>query len=353
MAQFLFRLGRWSFVNKWKVIITWAILLVGMITATVSLMKPFTTEFAIQGTPALEAISTLDEKFPGGGDLVNAASVNIVFEAPEGETLDEPQNSAIIDDVVSHLEDNLVITGGDRFGNPLEVSPALQESVFEMETEMGLPEEAARADADNLAMVSDDGTIAYTTFNFDAESAQAVTDEQRAVVNEALELGESEGLRVEAGGAGFGDPIVISTTSEIIGLAVAFIVLIITFGSAVAALMPVITALVGVGLGMLIIMTSTHWIELNNITPVLAVMLGLAVGIDYSLFILSRFRSERKRLPDRTPPGWRWARPVRRSCSPVPRCSSPWRVWRSPTSSSSRGWAWPARSQSSCPCWLR
>ncbi|AIT60092.1 MMPL family transporter [Corynebacterium doosanense] len=297
MAQFLFRLGRWSFLNKWKVIVAWVIIFGGMAGAGLSLMKPFTTEFAISGTPAIEAIESLDKNFPGGGDTVNAATVNVVFQAPDGQSLDQPQYSAAMDSVVGYIEDNLdSIASADRFGNPLVVSPALQDQVFTMETDMGLPEETARADTDNLAMISENGNIAYTTFAFDVESAQAVTDDHRKVVNDAIALGEEQGLRVEAGGAGFGDAIVVNTTSEIIGLAVAFIVLIITFGSAFAALMPVITAVVGVGLGMLVMLTGTHWIELNNVTPVLAVMIGLAVGIDYSLFILSRYRSERSRL---------------------------------------------------------
>lgn len=297
MAQFLFRLGRWSYLNKWKVIVAWVIIVGGLAGAGAALMKPFTTEFAISGTPAIEAISTLEKNFPGGGDTVNAATVNVVFQAPEGQRLDEPHNSAAIDEVVKYIDTNLDSMADDqRFGNPLVISPALQDEVFRMETEMGLPEETARADADNLAMVSEDGTIAYTTFAFDVESAQSVTNEHRQVVNEAMKIGEEKGLRIETGGAGFGDAIVVNTTSEAIGLAVAFIVLIITFGSAIAALMPVITAVVGVGLGMLVMLTATHWIELNNITPVLAVMIGLAVGIDYSLFILSRYRSERQRL---------------------------------------------------------
>lgn len=297
MAQFLFRLGRWSFLNRWKVIVAWLILFVGLAAAGLSLMKPFTTEFAISGTPAIEAVETLDENFPGSGGTINAATVNVVFQAPEGQSLDQPQYRAAIDDVVGYIDDNLdSMTSTERFGNPLEIGPALQDSVLQMETEMGLPEETARADADNVALVSEDGNIAYTTFAFDVESAQSVTDDHRQVVNDAIALGESEGLRVEAGGAGFGDAIVVNTTSEIIGLAVAFIVLIITFGSAIAALMPVITAVVGVGLGMLVMLTATQWVELNNITPVLAVMIGLAVGIDYSLFILSRYRAESRRL---------------------------------------------------------
>ncbi len=298
MAQFLFRLGRFSFRNGWKVLTAWIILLVGVAAVALSLAKPFTSEFAISGTPSIEAISNLDEKFPGAGDSVNAAGVNIVFHAPEGETLDEPQNAAAMDKVVDYIRTNMAeeITGTERFGNPLEVSPELQEMVFEQETSMGMPEETARADAENLAMISEDRTIAYTTFTIDVESAQAVTQENRDTINAALELGRDAGIQVEAGGAGFGDPIVVEGTSEIVGLVVAFFVLIVTFGSAVAAIMPVVTAVVGVGIGVLLLVMSTHWIELNNITPVLAVMIGLAVGIDYSLFILSRYRSELQRM---------------------------------------------------------
>ncbi|AWB81046.1 multidrug RND transporter [Corynebacterium yudongzhengii] len=297
MAEFLFRLGKWSFLNKWKVIAAWLVIFAGMTVAALTLMKPFTSEFEISGTPAIEAVEKLDEEFPGAGQSVNAATVNVVFQAPEGETLDEPQNSAAMDETLAYIEDNLDDRQGtERFGNPLKVSEELQRTVFDLETEMGLPEPTARADAENLAMVSDDRTIAYTTFTFDAESAQAVTEDQRQVVRDAIEVGEDAGVRVEAGGPGFGEAIVINTTSEIIGLAVAFIVLIITFGSLISAIKPVVTAVVGVGIGVLTILTSTHWLTLNDITPVLAVMIGLAVGIDYSLFILSRYRAEYQRL---------------------------------------------------------
>ena len=111
-----------------------------------------------------------------------------------------------------------------------------------------------------------------------------------------MDIGRAAGLEVEAGGAGFGDEIQVNSISEVIGLAVAFIVLIITFGSLASAGMPLISAVVGVGLGAMGVMIATHWIELNNLTPVLAVMIGLAVGIDYALFIMSRYRQERSRM---------------------------------------------------------
>lgn len=297
MATFLYKLGRWSFRKKWIVIIAWLIILAGAGGAALTFQKPFTSQFSIGGTPSIDAMGSLAENFPDAGNPANAAGINVVFRAPEGETLDEPENSAAIDSVVDHIEANLDgLTAVDRFGNPVEVSPALIESVTEMMTSQGLPEEAAREDAENLKMLADDGRIGYTTFEIDVPSAMDVTEEHRAVINDAMDLGRDQGIQVEAGGAGFGDPIEIKTSSEIVGLIIAFFVLIVTFGSLTAAGLPVITAVIGVGIGALAIVFATAFVELNDITPVLALMIGLAVGIDYALFILSRYRSERERM---------------------------------------------------------
>ena len=298
MAKLLYHLGRWSYINRWKVIIAWIFIVAAAGGATLSLMKPMTTEYSISGTPAIDATRRAVELFPENGNPANAPSVNLVFKAPEGQKLSDPQNKEAVEDVVHHIAEGLDIPEGSqqRWGNPLEVSPALQQQVIEQFTSMGLPEETARADADNLAMVNADETIAYTTFDFDAESPYSVDPADKDVVHEAMDIGRAVGLEVEAGGAGFGDEIQVNSISEVIGLAVAFIVLIITFGSLASAGMPLISAVVGVGLGAMGVMIATHWIELNNLTPVLAVMIGLAVGIDYALFIMSRYRQERSRM---------------------------------------------------------
>ncbi|KHO30555.1 MMPL family transporter [Corynebacterium minutissimum] len=298
MAKLLYHLGRWSYINRWKVIIAWIFIVAAAGGATLSLMKPMTTEYSISGTPAIDATRRAVELFPENGNPANAPTVNLVFKAPEGEKLSDPQNEVAVGDVVRHIAEGLDIPEGSqqRWGNPLDVSPALQQQVIEQFTSMGLPEETARADADNLAMVNADETIAYTTFDFDAESPYSVDPADKDVVHEAMDIGRAAGLEVEAGGAGFGDEIQVNSISEVIGLAVAFIVLIITFGSLASAGMPLISAVVGVGLGAMGVMIATHWIELNNLTPVLAVMIGLAVGIDYALFIMSRYRQERSRM---------------------------------------------------------
>lgn len=298
MAKLLYHLGRWSYINRWKVIIAWIFIVAAAGGATLSLMKPMTTEYSISGTPAIDATRRAVELFPENGNPANAPSVNLVFKAPEGQKLSDPQNKEAVADVVHHIAEGLDIPEGSqqRWGNPLDVSPALQRQIIEQFTSMGLPEETARADADNLAMVNADETIAYTTFDFDAESPYSVDPADKDVVHEAMDIGRAAGLEVEAGGAGFGDEIQVNSISEVIGLAVAFIVLIITFGSLASAGMPLISAVVGVGLGAMGVMIATHWMELNNLTPVLAVMIGLAVGIDYALFIMSRYRQERSRM---------------------------------------------------------
>lgn len=298
MAKLLYKLGRWSYLHKWRVIAAWLVILAASIGTALTLMKPFTSEFSISGTPAIDALQTLDDNFPGQGDIATAPSVNLVFAAPEGERLTDPRYMAAMDAAVEHIEANLEgLKGTERFGNPIQVNDELSAMLIGQMTDMGFPEESALKDAYNLRMVSDDQRIGYTTFEFGAETNFAVTQEERAVVEDAMALARESGLQVEAGGAGYGEPIEINTTSELIGIGVAFLVLLVTFGSLAASTMPIITAVVGVGIGAMAVLTTTHWVELNDVTPVLAVMIGLAVGIDYALFILSRYRQERETLP--------------------------------------------------------
>ena len=296
MAKFLYRLGKWSYRRKWIVISTWVVLLaiVGGIAAAV--MRPMTDEFSISGTPSIDATKKAMELFPEDGNPASSPGVNLVFASQDGSKLSDPDNKAAIDEVIHHIDDNLEMSDSLRFGNPVDLSPELQDQVFHQEIDMGLPEDTAKQDADNLKLLNDDETIGYTTFAFDAKSPYSVKAEDKDIVTEAMDLGREKGLQVEAGGAGFGDDIEVNSTSEIIGLGVAFVVLIFTFGSLVAAGMPLLSAVIGVGLGALGLLIATHFTELNNITPSLAVMIGLAVGIDYSLFILSRYRAERQRM---------------------------------------------------------
>lgn len=294
MAQLLYRLGKWSFRAKWLVISIWALLLAVVGGSAFALQGGYNDVFEIEDTPGAHALELYQANFPDAGDPMNAASVNVVFAAPEGERLDSPENTAAIDAVISSLEENVDgLVAGQRFGNPVTLSPELQAMVIDQSVAAGLPLELAEADADNIKLITDDARIAYTTFDLDVEVVADVTDEQRDAITAAMDVGRDLGIQVEGGGSGFGDPIVIKSTSEIVGVGVAAVILFITFGSLVAAGLPLLTAIVGVGLGSLFVTLLTAWVDLNNVTPVLAVMLGLAVGIDYALFILFRYRRER------------------------------------------------------------
>lgn len=298
MAKFLYRLGLFSFRHSWSVIIAWVVILAASVGAALSLSGSFTGDFEIDDTPTIDTTKRVVELFPEDGNPAAAATVNLVFQAPDGEKLSDPDNTAAIDEVIASLEENLVIENELRFGNPVTLSPELVETVERMGVEQGLPEETARLDAEHLRLLNDDETIGWTTFKFDAPNAYEVQPEQYDAVYQAMDIGRAAGLTVEASGEGFGDPIAIELSNEWIGLSIAFLVLVVTFGSLIAAILPIVTAIVAVAIGALWVITATGFAELNDMTPVLALMVGLAVGIDYALFVMSRYRSEQQRLPN-------------------------------------------------------
>ena len=203
MAKLLYKLGRWSYLHKWRVIVAWLLLLGATAAGALSLMKPFTDEFAIENTPAIDALDSMAENFPDAGNVATAPSVNLVFAAPEGQRLDTPEHMAAMDKTVDYIRDHLGVEG-QRFGNPVQVNEELQRTIIDQMSEMGMPSERAEADAHNMRMLSDDARIAYTTFDFDAPSSMSVDQADRDVVTEAMQLGRDAGLQVEAGGAGFG-----------------------------------------------------------------------------------------------------------------------------------------------------
>lgn len=293
MATFLFHLGRWSYLHRRTVLLVWLAVLIAVGGASTALQKGFNDIFGIDGVPTEHATELLLDKFPGTKNPMEDAGVTLVYRAPEGKTLTDPEVAAAVDASVQAVRDNVKDLGpAESLGNPVALNDAQTRMLIDTETQAGLPREVAEADAANVALVSQDGTTGTTSFSFDVALPADVTPEDKKAVNEALDIARNAGLQAEAGGAGFGDPIAIEPISEVVGVIVAFIVLIFTFGSLLAAGLPLLTAVIGVGLGAVGITGATAFIPLNNITPVLGIMIGLAVGIDYALFIMSRYRDE-------------------------------------------------------------
>ncbi|MTD17032.1 MMPL family transporter [Nakamurella sp. YIM 132087] len=254
MATLLYRLGAFSARHRWAVVAVWLVLLVGLGGAAGALKGTLSNTFSIPGTPALQTLDELEAKIPAAG----GASGRIVFAVPEGQTVVEPATAAKIAEVVKE-------------------AGAIQ----------GI---AAVTDPVTTKSISPDGRVALATVNFTGSATDVPTAAVDAL-SKVTTAASGSGLEIELGGAAAPQPAG-SDTTEAIGVVIALVVLLITFGSIVAAGMTMLTALIGVGVGMSGILLTSGFVEMTSTAPILALMLGLAVGIDYSLFLVSRHRSQ-------------------------------------------------------------
>ncbi|HET8992166.1 MAG TPA: MMPL family transporter [Rhodococcus sp. (in: high G+C Gram-positive bacteria)] len=312
MATYLYRIGKFAYRRKGAVLSFWIAMLVLFGVGAATLSGPTTDSFTLPGTPAQQTQDLMAERFPTAEDPMNALSARFVFAAPDGQTLDDPQNMAAVDEVLA------AIRGIDTVSAPAKVDPAtaspeqqagalvdpvladagLTQQMLALAAQQGTPEEAALADAQALSPLSADHTVGFVTVPFDGEMTD-VDQTMRDQIDAAADIGRDAGLTVQVSGTAAAEMTMPGGTAELIGIGIAAIVLTLTFGSLVAAGLPLITALVGVGIGSMGITIATGFFDLSSMTPTLAIMIGLAVAIDYSLFIVSRFRHELLNTSDR------------------------------------------------------
>ena len=253
MASLLHRLGRFAFRRRGLVLLVWLLLLGGLGAGLAAVGSAPTASITIPGTESQRALTALAEEFP----QASGASGTVAVRAPEGEVLTDPDNQAVVLGLVQEANQLPGVVGAPSPYDTGSISP--------------------------------DGRYALLTVQFE-ETADLLTEEERAAYEE-LGADAPTGWAVAAGGEPLMTEPEIGST-EAIGVAVALLVLVLTFGSLVAAGMTMVNALVGVGTGMLGVLLLGHVFDFTSVTPVLALMLGLAVGIDYSLFITSRYRHD-------------------------------------------------------------
>ncbi|MFE3190104.1 MMPL family transporter [Nocardia sp. NPDC059240] len=255
MAKFLYRVGRFAFEKRRLVVTLWLGILAAAVVGAASAPTPPPDSFSIPGTESQQAFDLLAQRFPGTKS--DGAQARIVFVAPDGQQIGSDENRAKVEQIVASAA-----SGG-------QVKGVL--------------------DPFQTGAVSKNGTTAYATVSYGATSAD-LTDATKDALTSAVDKGRADGLTVEIGGTALQAKPDMGGATEAIGLAIAAIVLMITFGAVAAAGLPLITALIGLGVGIAAIMT----IGMSTTTTTLAMMLGLAVGIDYALFIVSRYRTERR-----------------------------------------------------------
>ncbi|WP_069174444.1 MMPL family transporter [Streptomyces griseus] len=257
MATFLYKLGRLAFRRRRYVALVWVALLALAGFGAASASTATSSSFSIPGTEAQRAFDLLEQRFPGGS--ADGATARVVFKAPEGGKVTDAGNKAEVEEIVGELK-----SGSDQV--------------------------ASVADPYVANAVSKDGSTAYISVSYEVSSME-LTDGTRDSLEHAAESARSSGMTVEIGG----DALQVmpeTGATEIIGVSVAAVVLVITFGSLIAAGLPLLTALIGVGIGVSLITALANVLDLGSTTSTLAMMIGLAVGIDYALFIVSRYRAE-------------------------------------------------------------
>lgn len=296
MAKLLFNIGRWSYLHKKLVAIVWLCILGTVAGVSLTAQKGFNDIFAVTGVPSEQATELLKEKWPGSKTPAASTDVNLVFRAPEGHTLDEPEYMEAMDKTVEAIYDNVEHLGDTKqFGNPVRVNENFFGPFVQQMRDLGLPEQQALSDAYTLRTWSDDKRYGFANFTYDNFIPADVSDEDREAVVDAVQFSRDAGLTVEIGGPGFAPAPAIEPISEVVGLIAAALILLLFLGSFVAAGMPVLTGLVGVAIGSLSAAGATFFLPLNSLTPALGLMIGLACGIDYALFILTRYRDELSR----------------------------------------------------------
>ncbi|OFE19086.1 hypothetical protein BA895_02225 [Humibacillus sp. DSM 29435] len=299
MATRLYRLGRLAF-RRWPIfIVVWLIALVGIAGVSSAISKPMQDEFSIPGIPSEQAQTLQQELFPGAKSAYDGATGTLVIAAPEGQTLAEPSNTRKVDALLADMAKTPQLAPGTKFVNPVTAADAQRQQIVDGAVKAGQPKSAAEANASAVSPLSPDERVGTVSWNFAVDKPTEVTKATQTSVLDHIAKARADGLTVEVNGSGMQSFELPGGSSELIGIAIAALVLIFTFGSLVAAGLPILTALVGVGIGALGVTGATAFVNVGSTTPILATMLGLAVGIDYALFILSRYRAELARTEDR------------------------------------------------------
>jgi putative drug exporter of the RND superfamily len=253
MSALLHKIGGFAARRAPWVLAAWVVIAVGLVVIANEAGRPEIDDSTLPGTGSQSATDLLDKYLPAQAN----GSVPIVLQS--NTSLAEGQNKQAVDDTVKSLSQNQYVQQA--------VSPFSEQGA---------------------ADITKDGKIAYIAVALKVSSGD-LDDEEANSVFDAAQPARDAGIKVSAGGY-LGQQLSSPSTglSEIIGVLGALIILLFAFRSFVAAPLPVTTAIVALACGLAIVGLAGHVFDVPSIAPTLGIMLGLAVGTDYSLFIISR-----------------------------------------------------------------
>jgi RND superfamily putative drug exporter len=253
-------LARWCLNRRFAVLGLWLAALVGLTTAAAVTGSAYSNDYEVSGTESARATALLAQAFPGqSGD-----TDTIVWHTAKGTVRTASVKASLTEalDKVAHLDGVASVAGPYDSGSG----------------------------SDGSARISQDGHTAYATVTFDA-AAENLTEGQAQAVVDTAKQAASDNVEVELGGSAIALTEGTSThIGELVGVAVAALVLLLAFGSMFAMFLPIITALVSVGTAYMATVLLGHLMTVADFAPMLGMLIGLGVGIDYALFIVTRHR---------------------------------------------------------------
>ncbi|MBA3366925.1 MAG: MMPL family transporter [Actinobacteria bacterium] len=257
-------LARWTracATHPWRVVLGWLGVVALLIVLVGTVGGELRDEFEIPGSDTQKATDLIEAEFASeqGGVL------NVVFAAPEGERLETPERRAAIEKAIARLKSAEFAPKDDEAGLESVGKPFSEDTV------------------------SDDGRIAYAEAQFSETIEAEDRDAVLAVQDAVRETVEPAGVTVEYNGEAEFPPVE-QGTEEALGLLAAILVLLVVFRTFVAMLIPIALAIAALATAFLLLFILAGLTDINTITPILVSMIGLGVGIDYSLFIVTRFR---------------------------------------------------------------
>ncbi|MCW2860571.1 MAG: hypothetical protein JWP48_2279, partial [Actinoallomurus sp.] len=250
-------LARWCYRHRLIVVLLWVVAVAGLGVASKAVGSAYSDNFSLPGTESTRALQLLQKSLPAqSGD-----SATVVWQTSQGTVRDaavRQRMTPVLDKIAKSPSVTSVTSPYDPRGT---------------------------------RQISKDGRTAYAQISF-GQLANKLPKADVQRVADTAEQGRTAGLRVELGG----NPIsqierTPPSSSEAVGVLAAAVVLFIAFGSLFAMLLPILTAIAGVGTGLLTVGLLTHVLDVGQIGPILGALIGLGVGIDYALFIVTRHRS--------------------------------------------------------------
>ncbi|GAA2092179.1 MMPL family transporter [Microlunatus panaciterrae] len=256
----MYRLGRAAYRRRGLTLGAWLVVLIVVGGAAGAFSKAFDDAFTLPGTQSQQALDSMRLTFP----QMSGASGQLIFVAPSGQSA---RSAGLRAEVERTVKDIRAVPQVDTVVSPYD--PLIS------------------------GAVSADDSAAMVSVQFDTQMQNVTESTKSRLEHLAADLQQRvPGSTAQVGGEIYTQTGVQLSIVEVIGVAVALVVLLLTLGSFRAAGMPLATALLGVAISMGLIVFSTAVAKVNSTTPMLALMLGLAVGIDYSLFIVSRHRDQ-------------------------------------------------------------